>query len=198
MATKTNNKKNDNSYINMAVEEYKKTGKVRNPRIINMSVDDIDDDKAKRKAELFNKLWRIESKRGIAKFDNVEDMKLIIEDYFSDCAEEGIRPTVLGLANALGTTWKSLYEWEQGCRDKTLGSSCSDTIKKAKAFIAQYDELMALEGIDNPVLYMFRSKNFYELADKQEIVVAPKEQLEAKSMEELAREIPEIPIEEEE
>ena len=79
----------------------------------------------------------------------------------------------------MGTTFQTLFDWENGSRDAALGSICSDTIKKAKGIIAQYDELMALEGLDNPVLYMFRSKNFFGLSDKQEITVTPRQAIEA-------------------
>jgi len=143
----------------------------RKVRPVNMSLEELDDDKAKKKAELFNKLWKIESKRGIAKFDSVEDMQLLIEDYFADCAEIGLRPTVRGLASALGTVYHTLQDWENGTRDKQLGSDCSATVKKAKQIIAQYDELMAVEGLDNPILFMFRAKNYYGMRDKQEIEV---------------------------
>jgi hypothetical protein len=32
---------------------------------------------------------------------------------------------------------------------------------------------MALEGYDNPILFMFRAKNYYNMQDKQEITFNP-------------------------
>lgn len=150
---------------------------VRNANPVTMSISESDPEKAKQKAEIFNKLYQLQSRRGIAKFDNAEEMQICITDYFEQCAEIGLRPTIRGLASTLGTTYTSLQEWENGSRDATLGSSCSLIIKKAKQFVAEYDEIMALEGLDNPILYMFRSKNYYGMKDAQEITFAPKNQL---------------------
>jgi hypothetical protein len=76
------------------------------------------------------------------------------------------------LAIALGTVYDTLNGWERGERDGQLGSSCSAIIKKAKQLIAEYDEIMALEGYDNPILFMFRAKNYYGMQDKQELTIA--------------------------
>jgi len=150
---------------------------VRNAKPVTMSIKEDDPEKAKQKADLFNKLYKLQSKRGIAKFSNAEEMQDLITDYFEQCAEIGLRPTIRGLASTLGTVYSTLNDWENGSRDATLGSSCSSIIKKAKQFIAEYDELMALEGLDNPILFMFRSKNYYGMKDIQEISVNPKSQL---------------------
>ena len=142
-----------------------------------MNVNESDPEKAKIKADIFNRLFELKQRRGIAKFNSADEMELLIEDYFSDCAELGLRPTIRGLAATLGTTYQSLLEWEAGSRDAALGSRCSLIVKNAKTFIAEYDEVLALEGIDNPILYMFRSKNYYGMKDKTELEVAPKQQL---------------------
>lgn len=165
-------------FTTFAVEEVKK-GHVRNTRPLNMSLDEPNNERAKKKAELFNRLYKLQSRRGIAKFNNIDEMQLLVDDYFSDCVELGLRPTIRGLATALGTGWNTLNDWENGSRDAQLGSGCSLLVKKAKQFIAEYDELMALEGLDNPVLFMFRSKNYYGLSDKQEITVTPNQQLQS-------------------
>lgn len=143
-----------------------------NHNSVAMSISEKDPEKAKLKADLFNKLYQLQSKRGIAKFNSTEEMQMLIESYFADCAEIGIRPTIRGLASALGTTYNTLNDWENGSRDGQLGSSCSVVVKKAKQFIAEYDELMAMEGLDNPILFMFRAKNYYGMSDKQEISVS--------------------------
>lgn len=152
----------------------KAKNKKGNPHSVTMSVKESDPERAKLKAELFNKLWQLHSRRGIAKFKDTSEMSLLIENYFEDCAELGLRPTIRGLASALGTTYNTMNDWENGSRDAVLGSSCSVIIKNAKQFIAQYDELMAVEGIDNPILYMFRAKNYYGMQDKQDISITPR------------------------
>jgi hypothetical protein len=132
-----------------------------------------DPDKEAKKAELFQRLTALHMKQGIAKFDNVDEMKLLIEQYFIDCTEFQLRPTVRGLALALGTVYDTLNGWERGERDVQLGNQCSALIKKAKQLIAEYDEVMAVEGYDNPILFMFRAKNYYGMQDKQEITFNP-------------------------
>lgn len=144
---------------------------------VTMRLDSKDPEKEKRRAELFNRLYKLKQRRGIAKFNNIDEMTLLIEDYFSDCAELGLRPTIRGLADALGTTYNTLLDWENGSRDGQLGASCSGIIKKAKSFVAEFDEILALEGIDNPILFMFRAKNYFNMRDKTEVEVAPKQQL---------------------
>ncbi len=131
-----------------------------------------DPDKEAKKAELFQRLTELHLKQGIAKFDTVDEMQLLIEQYFVDCSEFKLRPTIRGLAIALGTVYETLNGWERGERDGQLGSSCSAIIKKAKQLIAEYDEIMALEGYDNPILFMFRAKNYYGMQDKQELTIA--------------------------
>lgn len=189
---------NPDDLTKFAVQEVKK-GHVRNPNPVIMSVKEDDPERAKVKADIFNRLWELQNRRGIAKFNDVEEMEIVIGNYFQDCAELKLRPTIRGLASALGTVWSTLNTWESGSRDAQLGSGCSLIIKKAKQFIAEYDEIMALEGVDNPVLYMFRSKNYYGMSDKQEITVTPNTQLEStKTVDEMYKEIEQdIPLDDE-
>lgn len=165
------------------------SGKHKRPSVC-MTIKDDDPERAKLKADIFNRLFELKQRRGIAKFNNTDEMELLIEDYFQDCAELGLRPTIRGLAGALGTSYNTLNDWENGSRDAQLGPSCSVIIKNAKQFIAEYDEVLALEGIDNPILFMFRSKNYYGMKDKTELEVAPKQQLiQEMTPEEIARRI---------
>jgi hypothetical protein len=149
-----------------------------------------DPDKEAKKAELFKRLTELHLKQGIPKFSTVDEMSLLIEEYFVDCTEFQLRPTVRGLALALGTVYDTLNGWERGERDAQLGSSCSAIIKKAKQLIAEYDEVMALEGYDNPILFMFRAKNYYGMQDKQEVVIQGNQSLgESLTAEEIAKRV---------
>lgn len=130
-------KKNEVSKIvdaEIIVETVRKdgrgSGKHKRP-CVNMRVKDDDPERVKQKADIFNRLMELKSRRGIAKFNTVDEMELVIEDYFNDCAELGLRPTIRGLADVLGTTYTSLSEWENGVRDAQLGSRCSLVIKNA-------------------------------------------------------------------
>lgn len=153
-------------------------------------------EKTRKKMEILTKLNELERRRGIAKFDSVEEMQVLIENYFSDCVELEIRPTIRGLASSLGTVYNTLNDWENGSRDAQLGSSCSVLIKKSKQYIAEFDEMLALESIDNPILFMFRAKNYYGMSDVQEISVNASNTLGKQlTPEEIARELPkDIPV----
>lgn len=122
--------------------------------------------------------------RGKPKFDSPAEMALLIEQYFEDCITYQQFPTKRGLALALGTTYSTLWDWENGRR----GSDYSDVIKKASEFLAEMDEQLVLSGIENPVLFMFRSKNYHGLTDKQEMVLTPNTPLgQAQSPEDITK-----------
>lgn len=154
------------------------------------------EDKKKKKMEILRKLTELDRRRGIAKFNNVEEMQVVIENYFQDCVELELRPTIRGLASALGTVYNTLLDWERGSRDAQLGNDCSGLIKKSKQFIAEFDELLALENVDNPILFMFRAKNYYGMKDTQDIQITPNNALgDQLTPDEIAKRIPkDIPV----
>jgi hypothetical protein len=154
-------------------DENKPVKRGRGNPLLPKASENEDKAKTKQKMEILKKLNELERRRGIAKFDNVEEMQILIENYFNDCVDLEIRPTIRGLASALGTVYTTLQGWERGERDGILGSQCSCLIKKSKQFISEYDEMLAMEGIDNPILFMFRAKNYYGMKDTQDINVIP-------------------------
>ena len=93
-----------------------------------------------------------------------------LQFFFEHCAEAGERPTVEKMALALGYSRKTLWDWKSG----TSGSkTLRDIITKAYDVLAAYDAGMAVEGKMNPVPYIFRAKNFYDMKDTADIVVTP-------------------------
>lgn len=95
-------------------------------------------------------------------------------EFFEYCLSNGERPTIEKYALALGYTRKTLFDWETG---HTQSPRRSDIIKKAKEFIASYDAEMSIKGKLNPVLYIFRGKNYYGLKDQQDVVLTPNQPL---------------------
>ena len=100
---------------------------------------------------------------------NDEEARERISQYFLKCAKSGVKPTVEELALSLGTNHKQLWDWE----NRRTGPVSADTIKKAKALLAAFDARAVVENKLNPVTYFFRSKNFYGMVDKQEVVLSP-------------------------
>jgi len=105
--------------------------------------------------------------REIVKSD--EECAERLNAYFRDCQEQQMLPTVENMCLALGTVRRTVWDWENGI-------SCSATrtnmIKKAKQILAAIDAELVSSGKIPQVVYIFRAKNFFGMADQQEIVVS--------------------------
>lgn len=95
------------------------------------------------------------------KYNSVEEMQQLINDYFNYCDENKKPYTVSGLANALDLTRQSLLNYEED-------DEFFDTIKRAKSKIEQFAEECLFVG-SNTAGVIFNLKNNYNWKDKQEI-----------------------------
>lgn len=95
------------------------------------------------------------------KYNSVEEMQQLINDYFNYCDENKKPYTVSGLANALDLTRQSLLNYEEN-------DDFFDTIKRAKSKIEQFAEECLFVG-SNTAGVIFNLKNNYNWKDKQEI-----------------------------
>lgn len=95
-----------------------------------------------------------------------------LADYFQHCAITGERPTVEQMGQCTGYSLRTVSDWEYGI-NKGFSPDTSLIIKKAKEFLRVFDAKMVAEGALNPVVYIFRAKNYYGMKDQQDIVVAP-------------------------
>jgi hypothetical protein len=115
--------------------------------------------------------------------------------FFTQCAETQQIPNVEKMANALGYHRNTLLDWENG---NTGGFSpyTKDIIKQAKQILASIDAELAQEGKTQPVVYMFRAKNFYGMRDQQDVVLTPNmggiDSADAKAIEAKYAELPEV------
>ena len=125
-------------------------------------------------------------------------VELRIRQYFEQCVGSDMKPTVSGMALALGVDRKTLYDWSRGnYRDVTH----SPIVKKAMDVLSTLWEDYMQNGKINPVSGIFLGKNHFGYTDKQEIVVKPENPLgEQKSPDEIKQrylaENPETPIDE--
>lgn len=92
--------------------------------------------------------------------------------FFRVCMETNQLPTVEKMCLALSMPRNTVFDWETG-RTRGLGPATSNILKKAKNLIASLDAELAQEGKIQPVVYMFRAKNYYGMRDQQEVVVTP-------------------------
>lgn len=95
----------------------------------------------------------------------VQEMEDRIDQYFEVCQEAQLNPTVEGLAMAIDYDRRTLFDI-QNAKAKI---QFSDTVKKAKDFIANYDAILASSNKMNSAVYCFRSKNFYQMKDSVQI-----------------------------
>ena len=92
--------------------------------------------------------------------------------FFKTCAETQQLATVEKMCLALSWSRQHVFELEAGNRPG-FSPNTRDIIKKAKNLIASIDAELAQEGKIQPVVYMFRAKNYYGMKDQQDVVVTP-------------------------
>ena len=106
-----------------------------------------------------------------------------LNQFFTKCAERGQLATIESMALELGLTNQQMNDW---ISNKTKGEVVSLMLQKAKQIIAAQDAELAMRNRINSILYIFRSKNFYGMVDKREIINnRPENELDKKSKAEL-------------
>lgn len=92
--------------------------------------------------------------------------------FFMECSRTQQIPNIEKLSNAIGIHRNTLLRWATG---ETGGFSpiTKHIASQAKQILASIDAELAQEGKSQPVVYMFRAKNFYEMRDQQDVVVTP-------------------------
>lgn len=121
-----------------------------------------------------------------------------LDDYFDQIQNRAIPPTVEELGLYCGYTSETLRAWRSGMnkgfRDEPLpGISTKLIAKKALEMVHATDAVLTESGKMNPVTYIFRSKNYYGMSDRQEIVVSASadDSNEPLTPEEIAKNLPE-------
>ena len=109
-----------------------------------------------------------------------------IEAYFADCAKNGVIPRWETLALSLGVTRQSAWQTATG---KYGSPARQRMLARAKDILSAIDAELVQTGKVNPVVYIFRAKNFYDMRDQQDVVITPNQPLgEQKTQEQLAEE----------
>ena len=106
-----------------------------------------------------------------------------INDYFKLYAKHDMRPTVAGLAMALGLDRRRLWEIKTGAPvggtgKQHLPPETLDSIKKAYFLMENLWETYMNSGKINPVSGIFLGKNNFGYQDKTEYVLTPNQKTE--------------------
>ena len=107
-----------------------------------------------------------------------------LNDYFGYMASQDAKPTVAGMAMALGMDRRRLWEIKTGNYHtnkwlKDLPNEVKDSIKKAYSLMEYLWENYMVNGKINPVTGIFLGKNNFGYQDKQEMVLTPNTQNES-------------------
>lgn len=105
---------------------------------------------------------------------NPEQVQARLNEYFDIHVQADLKPTVVGMAMALGIDRRRLWEIKSG-NEKAyqLPTSVSDSIKKAYDFMENLWENYMNNGKINPVSGIFLGKNNFGYQDKTEYVLTP-------------------------
>jgi hypothetical protein len=110
-----------------------------------------------------------------------EAVRVRLGEYFQIYADADLKPTVAGMACALGVNRQRLWEIKTGAAvggttKQSLPSETLDLIKKAYEILEMSMENYASSGKVNPVISIFMMKNHFGYQDKTEYVLTPNQQ----------------------
>ena len=113
-----------------------------------------------------------------------EAVRQRLGEYFQIYAEADLKPTVAGMASALGVNRQRLWEIKTGAAvggttKQSLPSETLDLIKKAYEILEMSMENYASSGKVNPVISIFMMKNHFGYQDKTEYVLTPNQKTES-------------------
>ena len=105
---------------------------------------------------------------------DISQVKDRLEWYFDECENSGLKPTMMGMCNALGVSRQTMYNWGHG---EYRSGTHLRTIQKYLNMLEEIWEMEMVEGKINPIVGIFLGKNHFGYADKQELELSPKDPL---------------------
>jgi hypothetical protein len=152
-------------------------GKLKNPKCADnlptTALKRLEEDDSKREfiSKTLNNILAV-SKAFEAPPKNDEELCDRLNWFFKTCAETQQLATVEKMCLALSWSRQYVFELENGTK-RGFSPDTADILKKAKNLIASMDAELAQEGKIQPVVYMFRAKNYYGMKDQQDVVLTP-------------------------
>ena len=118
-----------------------------------------------------------------------------INDYYSYCAENDVKPDVSSLALAIGVNRITLWKWENGV-DSNKPESVRTALREARAINESITVALMQGNRLNPIPALFLLKNNYGYKDQTDVVVTPNSPLDNMSADDArkryAQALPEI------
>lgn len=96
--------------------------------------------------------------------DDPTSIERACKEYFELCEEDGVPPTVAGLARALGTNRSTLMKWLHG----EISIRTADVVMEYFSLIEIFDESALKNNKTNAVAGLFNMKNNYDYKDEVE------------------------------
>ena len=100
--------------------------------------------------------------------NNYEQLSARITEYFQICAEDDMKPTVNGLALAIGIDRDTLRDY--AIEKRKIPPECRDIIRKAYNFMTNMWESYMTNGKINPASGIFLAKNHFGYVDEVKVV----------------------------
>lgn len=102
--------------------------------------------------------------------------------FFMEIVEENRIPTWEDFCLNMGVTRETVFEW---INTESKGKFVSNLCKKSREILASMESTLATQGKIQPVVWIFRSKNFYGMQDQAQLVISNGNAIEHKTEEEL-------------
>ena len=100
-----------------------------------------------------------------------------VNQYFSLCMENDVKPSVEGMALAFGVERKTVWRWVNGLESKSIPEEVRNTIKKAYGLLNTLMSDYMQNGKINPVSGIFLMKNNMGYKDETDIIISPNQPL---------------------
>ena len=132
--------------------------------------------------------------RAMPKIDTGDPKQVMerIDWYFGYCGENDMKPTVSGLASAIGVSRNALWKWKTGV-DRPQNYPL---VEEAYNRLEELWELYMMNGKIHPANGIFLGKNHFGYKDEQNVIVTPNNPLgDTVSIEEIEEKYAELPDE---
>ena len=106
--------------------------------------------------------------------NNIELMERI-DFFFEECERTQQLPTLEKMCLCIGYPRETVRHWREGKtnREGWVDSNTMMILNKTRDICHAMDAELASEGKIQPVVYFFRSKNYYGMKDQQDVVITP-------------------------